>query len=144
MWTWCCWDVLMPGFDGIETCRRIREDLGLIHLPVVIVTALGDRDARVHGKSVGADDFLQKPVDEAELLARVRALLRSKHATDERDQREQWLESELDLLRSRLLRAERLATLGTLAAGVGHELNNTATLMAVSIKMLQAGASQRR
>lgn len=68
-------DVLMPGFDGIETCRRIREDLGETLLPVIMVTALADRQSRVRSKRCGADDFLTKPIFDDELLARIRTLL---------------------------------------------------------------------
>ena len=68
-------DVLMPGLDGIETCRRIRNDLNLPLLPVIMVSALADGESRTRGKEAGADDFLTKPVAEDELLARIRNLL---------------------------------------------------------------------
>jgi signal transduction histidine kinase/DNA-binding NarL/FixJ family response regulator len=67
-------DVMMPGIDGIEVCRRVRGDLQLPLLPVIMVTALTDRDSRTRGKDAGADEFLTKPVFEEELLARVRNL----------------------------------------------------------------------
>src|SRR5687768_6369621 len=65
-------DVMMPKMSGFEVCRKTRAELHLPHLPVVSVTALGDRDSRIRGKDVGADDFLTKPVDDVELLVRVR------------------------------------------------------------------------
>jgi len=68
-------DVMMPGIDGIETCRRIRTDLEQPILPVIIVTALSDRSSRTRSKVCGADDYLVKPICEDELLARVRNLL---------------------------------------------------------------------
>jgi signal transduction histidine kinase/DNA-binding response OmpR family regulator len=68
-------DVLMPGLDGIETCRHIRHELAQPLLPVIIVSALADGDSRTRGKEAGADDFLTKPVAEDELLARIRNLL---------------------------------------------------------------------
>ena len=68
-------DVMMPGMDGIEVCRRIRHKRLPGHLPVIIVTALGDRDSRVAGKEAGCDDFLVKPVDREELLVRTHNLL---------------------------------------------------------------------
>jgi len=121
-------DVLMPGIDGIETCRRIRNDLKLVTLPIIFITALSDRLSRIRGQSVGGDDFLSKPIDEMELLVRVKNLLRVKAYHDlERDHATQ-LEREVDALREQLMRVERLATLGTLAGGVGHELNNLLTL----------------
>jgi diguanylate cyclase (GGDEF)-like protein len=71
-------DVMMPGIDGFETCRRIKADPAMAHLPVVIVTALGDVDDLVRGFEAGADDFLTQPVNGLELIARVRSLLERK------------------------------------------------------------------
>ncbi|MFT5432627.1 MAG: DNA-binding response OmpR family regulator, partial [Myxococcota bacterium] len=71
-------DVMMPDLDGIETCRKIRGELGMITLPVVFVTALSDRLSRLRGQSAGGDDSLSKPVDEVELLVRVRNLMQAK------------------------------------------------------------------
>jgi DNA-binding response OmpR family regulator len=77
-------DVLMPGIDGIEVCRRLKDDPTTRLIPVVIMTALSDREDRIRGVEAGADDFLTKPVDERELHARIRSALRSKAAIDEK------------------------------------------------------------
>jgi signal transduction histidine kinase len=71
-------DVMMPELDGIEACRRLKESTGTHHLPVILVTSKGDTALRIKGKEAGADDFLDKPINELELAVRVRALLRSK------------------------------------------------------------------
>lgn len=78
-------DVLMPGLDGFETCRRLKKDPDTRLIPVVLVTALHDSADRIRGLEVGADDFVSKPVKQAELTARVRSLLRIKRYTDELD-----------------------------------------------------------
>jgi C4-dicarboxylate-specific signal transduction histidine kinase len=121
-------DLLMPRLDGIETCRRIREHPETQHLPVVFITALQDRDARIRGKAVGADDFLSKPVDDVELLVRVKNLLKVRAYHELRERQRALLEEKLDRMRTQVMRVERLAMLGTLAAGVGHELANMATV----------------
>lgn len=71
-------DVLMPGMDGYEVCRAIRSDEATAMLPVIMVTALDPTEERVKGLEAGADDFLVKPINSAELLARVRSLMRVK------------------------------------------------------------------
>jgi len=77
-------DVVMPGLSGYDVCLAIRADPALAMLPVVMVTALGDREERVRGLEAGADDFLSKPVNQPELFARVKSLLRIKDLQDER------------------------------------------------------------
>ena len=81
-------DVMMPGMDGFEVCRRIKANPRTAHVPVVMVTALDQPSDRVAGLDAGADDFLTKPVDDAALFARVRSLVRLKMMTDELRMRE--------------------------------------------------------
>jgi two-component system, cell cycle response regulator len=76
-------DVMMPGMDGFEVCRRIKNAPTTAHLPVVMVTALDQPSDRLKGLDAGADDFLTKPVDDTALMARVRSLVRLKSMTDE-------------------------------------------------------------
>jgi len=76
-------DILMPGMNGFEVCRRIKATLETRLTPVVLITGLTATEDRIEGINAGADDFLSKPIDMNELLARTRSLLRLKQYTDE-------------------------------------------------------------
>jgi two-component system cell cycle response regulator len=76
-------DVMMPGMDGFEVCQRLKRGQNTYHIPIVMVTALDQPSDRVRGLECGADDFLTKPVDDVQLLARVKSLVRLKALTDE-------------------------------------------------------------
>ena len=76
-------DVMMPGIDGIEVCRRIKSNPQTQHIPVIMVTALDQPEDRVRGLEAGADDFLTKPVDDISMFCRVKSLIRLKMLTDE-------------------------------------------------------------
>src|SRR5438093_4641411 len=69
-------DLMMPAMDGLEVCRRLRQDPSTVTLPIVMLTAKGDEVDRVLGLEIGADDYVVKPFSPKELLARVRAVLR--------------------------------------------------------------------
>ena len=82
-------DVMMPGMDGFETCKRLKADPVTRHIPVVLVTALDGREDKIKGLDAGADDFVTKPIDDVILFARVRSLLRLKSVMDELREREE-------------------------------------------------------
>src|SRR5580700_463665 len=81
-------DVLMPHINGLEVCERIKASPETYLIPVILVTSLSDKQDRINGIKVGADDFLSRPVDRTELLARVRSLLKLKLRTDELERAE--------------------------------------------------------
>ncbi|RZJ23799.1 MAG: PleD family two-component system response regulator, partial [Brevundimonas sp.] len=82
-------DVMMPGMDGFETCRRLKADPVTRHIPVVLVTALDGREDKIRGLEAGADDFVTKPIDDVILFARVKSLVRLKAVMDELREREE-------------------------------------------------------
>lgn len=81
-------DVMMPGMDGFEACRHIKADPETRHIPVVMVTTLDGREDRLRGLQAGAEDFLSKPIDDVQLMARVKSLVRLKMVSDELRARE--------------------------------------------------------
>ncbi len=99
-------DVMMPGMDGFEVCRRLKSRPNTAHIPVVIVTALDQPGDRLKGLDAGADDFLTKPLDDTALFARVRSLVRLKVVTDE--------------LRNRAIASRRLGIADPLAAAASE------------------------
>ena len=102
-------DVVMPGMNGFEVCRQIKEDEKLRNIPVIIVTALTARQDHVRGIEAGADEFLSKPIEKIFLLARIKALLKVKALSDERLRAEDALQKANQELESRV--RERTAKL---------------------------------
>jgi putative two-component system response regulator len=76
-------DVMMPGLSGYDVCERLKREPSTHLLPVVMITALGDKEDKIRGIAAGADDFIHKPFDRAELLMRVKACIRVKRLTDD-------------------------------------------------------------
>ncbi len=107
-------DVMMPEMDGFEVTKRIRTNPKLPFIPILLITAY-DHPSVVKGLDMGADDFIRKPVEVDELLARVRSLLRLKHSVDERDeiarQREDFVSRLTHDLRTPLVAADRILNL---------------------------------
>lgn len=107
-------DVMMPGMDGFEVTKRIRQNTNLSFIPILLITA-HDKPSVAQGLDMGADDFIRKPVEVDELMARVRSLLRLKHSVDERDQiarqREDYVSRLTHDLRTPLVAADRMLLL---------------------------------
>ena len=108
-------DVVMPEMSGYEVCRKIRENPATEILPVVMVTALDPSEERVKGLEAGADDFLTKPINQAELLARVRSLLRIKELYDtvqaQATQLTDWNKTLEQRVQEQVMQLERLSRL---------------------------------
>src|SRR5947207_5111947 len=99
---------MMPGMSGYDVCRKIRANVATAMLPVVMVTALDPVQERVKGIDAGADDFLSKPINQPELLARVKSLLRIKLLHDELAEWSRTLEQRVEQQLAQLDRLERL------------------------------------
>jgi two-component system NtrC family sensor kinase len=99
-------DVMMPGIDGFETCRRLKANLKTKDIPVIFMTALSDVVDKVKGLKLGAVDYITKPIEQEEVLARINVHL------------------ELRRTQLKLVQQEKMSSLGQLVAGVAHEINN--------------------
>jgi Response regulator containing a CheY-like receiver domain and a GGDEF domain len=99
-------DVKMPKIDGFETCIRLKANPKTKDIPIIFMTALSETIDKVKGLSLGAVDYITKPFDEQDVLARVRVHLR------------------LRMAQKQIISQEKLASLGTITAGVAHELRN--------------------
>lgn len=130
-------DAMMPGISGFDLCNRLRTDHDFTQLPILILTAMADRRSRLKAHAMGANEYLTKPIDRVELLTRVDHQIKIRDfETLQRDYAAQ-LEAEVESLTKTLFHAERLAFLGTLAGGVGHELNNLTTILQSSLYCLK-------
>ena len=120
-------DVMMPEMSGTELCRALKADPRTQGIPVVLVTSKAEREMKIEGLELGADDYVTKPFHPRELMARVRGLVRLRSLQAELAVRNRRLEAalaEIQAAEVQLVQSERLAAVGELAAGVAHEANN--------------------
>jgi signal transduction histidine kinase len=131
-------DVMMPGIDGFETCRRIKQDPKNETLPIIFMTALTDTVNKLNGLSLGAVDYIIKPFQQEEVLARINVHLKIRNLQQELAEKNTQLSNvnillekkvaertdELQKAQSQLILNEKMSSLGQLVAGIAHEINN--------------------
>jgi signal transduction histidine kinase len=140
-------DVMMPEMSGTELCRAIKTNPETHGIPVVLVTSKAEREMKIEGLELGADDYVTKPFHPRELMARVRALVKLRRLQQELSVQNARLGStnvelqatlsELREATVQLAQAERLAAVGELAAGVAHEVNNPVNFAMNSLRTLR-------
>ncbi|OKH43105.1 hybrid sensor histidine kinase/response regulator [Calothrix sp. HK-06] len=120
-------DIMMPGIDGFETCQKLKANPVTTDIPVIFMTALSDSIDKVKGLSLGAVDYITKPIQHEEVLARIRVHLQLRNATCLMEQRTNELNRALENLKQaqlHLVQSEKMSALGQLVAGIAHEINN--------------------
>jgi len=133
-------DVLMPGMDGIEVCRRLKADPRTHDVPVIVVTAQNEEADERRALDAGAIDFLTKPVSRAIVHARVRNHLELKRQRDELRQ----LLGQLRAMQDQVTQSEKMAAVGQLATGVAHEVNGPLGIIRANLGVLGDYAGEIR
>lgn len=127
-------DVQMPKMDGFEACRRLQADPTTQTIPIIFMTALADRQDKLTGLSLGAVDYITKPFEEEEVLARVKIHWRLRQLTDNLEQQVAERTQALQQAQLQIIQQEKLSTLGQLVAGVAHEINNPINFVTSNIR----------
>lgn len=147
-------DVMMPGIDGFETCKRLKKNPDTQNIPVILMTALSDTENKVKGLKSGAVDYITKPFQQEEVLARINIHLNIHHLSQEiRDKNHQLREeieerilsekklkealTELRMTQTKLVQSEKISGLGRVVAGICHEFNNPIGFITGNIEFLK-------
>jgi signal transduction histidine kinase len=130
-------DIRMPGMDGFEVFRRLKARQESCQIPVIFISALTEMEQRVEGLKLGALDFISKPFQREELLARVQTHMELSQLRTRLEQMVLERTRELEYAHEQLVRQERLATLGQMAGSISHELRNPLGIISNAIYYLK-------
>ena len=144
-------DVMMPGIDGFETCYRLKDNPRTEEIPVIFMTALNDTVDKVKGLNLGAVDYITKPFQQEEVLARVGVHIRLRSLSKKLIQQNEILETRVQERTAELMEAlknlqksqvqlvknEKMSALGQLVAGVAHEINNPVGFIAGNLSQAE-------
>jgi signal transduction histidine kinase len=130
-------DVMMPKMDGFEVCRRLKESEATCGIPVIYLSALKNSQDKVRGLALGGVDYISKPYDGPELLARVKTHLTIRRQEQELSRYAKELENMVEQRTQQLIHADRLATIGTFAAAIMHEINGPLAYISGNAELLK-------
>ena len=133
-------DVMMPRMSGIEVLRKLKADVHLQHIPVVLVTAKGEDADVIEGLDAGAHDYVTKPFKKEVLAARVRSAVRIKEHGDKLQEANARLQAEIaerKRMEHELAQAQKMESIGHLAAGIAHEINTPAQYVGDNTRFLR-------
>ena len=130
-------DIEMPKLNGFETCRQLQANPATEGIPIIFMTALADTENKVKGLSLGAVDYITKPFEQEEVLARVKVHWGLKRLTETLEQQVAERTQALQQAQLQLIQQEKLSALGQLVAGVAHEINNPVGCILGNVNPLQ-------